>query len=196
MRAAVRARVGRFSVVAVTIFLLAALGLAANGLTQQITLTIDDITGAGLSAKGIRVDYAGAAVVLNISAVNLGTQSWKNVKLNCAALKLEHTRIACDDGVLALAEKIPLTFSYRTDKRMLDITLKPSKDETWQLSMRPGKRGSDLAVRIDGGRVQRVAAWLPPNLPKFNAGVVNADITYNSEGEVAAKLALTGAAFA
>lgn len=176
--------------------LLAALGLVANSTSQHLTLTLDDLTGAGFSAQSISVVYVGGAVAINLGAVSLGTQSWKNIKLNCAALQLERARIACDDGVLVAGDKIPLSFIYLPDKRTLDVALKPTKGETWQLSLRPGTRGNDLSVRIDGGAVQRVAAWLPPALPKFTAGSVNGVLSYSSEGQIAAKLAVSSAAFA
>ena len=184
-------RVIHCSVAAILVFLLAAASHA-----QHITLTIDDITGAGFGAQGIRADYKGGVVAINMGTLTLGRQSWKNVRLDCTAFKLEPARIACDDGALALAEKIPLSFSYLTDKRVLDVALKPARDETWQLNMRPGTRGNDLTLRIDGGRVQRLAPWLPPDMPKISAGVVSGTISYSGDGKIAAKLALTGAAFA
>jgi hypothetical protein len=98
--------------------------------------------------------------------------------------------------VIVLAEKIPMSFSYLADKRWLEVALKPAREETWQLSMRPGKRGNDLSVRIDGGRVQRLAPWLPPDLPRISTGLVNGTIHYSGEGQIAAQLAVTGAAFA
>lgn len=195
MRAANTARVGRFCVCVCVLGFLFCL-LAVDNHAQHISLTIDDIAGAGFSAQGIRADYKNGVVAINMSALTLGAQSWKNVRLDCSAFKLERARIACDDGVLVLAEKIPLSFSYLTDKRVLDVALKPAKDENWQLSLRPGKRGNDLNVRIDGGRAQRLAPWLPSNLPKVSAGVVNGTITYSSEGQIAAKLAMSQAAFA
>ena len=193
VRAAGAVRVGR----AGAIFLLVTLGLATSGRTQQITLTLDDLTGAGFSAQGIRIVFVGGgATTIDVGAVNLGAQSWKNIKLDCKALRLERTRIACDDGVLALGEKIPLSFSYLTDKRVLDVALKPAKDESWQLNMRPGKRGNDLSMRIDGGRMQRFSPWLPPDMPKISAGVVNGIVDYSGDGRITAKLALSAVGFA
>jgi hypothetical protein len=188
--------------VVAAIFLLTALGWGATGRTQQITLTLDDLTGAGFSAQGIRMAFVGAgkggssSVLIELGTVSLGAQSWKNIKLDCTALRLERKRIACDDGALMLAEKIPLTFSYLTDTRVLDVSLKPAKDETWQFGMRPGKRGNDLSVRIDGGSLQRIAPWLPPDLPKISAGIINGVIDYNGDGRIATKLALSNVAFA
>jgi hypothetical protein len=158
---------------------------------------VDDLTGAAFSMRSIKVAFAGGgATVLDIGAVTIGAQSWKNIKLDCKALKLERTRIACDEGFLALDEKIPLSFSYLTDKRVLEVALKPAQDEMWRLSMRPGKRGNDLSVHINGGRAQRIAAWLPPDAPKINAGAVNGVIDYSGEQRLAAKLVLSNIGFA
>ena len=182
--------------IAVAIFLLTALGVATTGRTQQITLTLDDLTGAGFSAQGIRMAFVGGgATTIDIATLKAGAQAWKNVKLNCAKLQIERARIACDGGVLVLGEKIPLSFNYLTDKRVLDVALKPAPDETWQLNLRPGKRGNDLRVRIDGGRIQRFAAWLPPDLPKINAGSLNGVIDYSGDGRVTVKLAAMGVGF-
>ena len=187
----------RVCAVAVAVFLLAALGIATTGLTQHITLTLDDVAGTGFNAQGIRIAFiGGGATTIDIGAVSVGTQSWKNIKLDCAVLRMERTRIACDSGVIALGEKIPLSFSYLTDQRVLDVALKPAPDEAWQLNMRPGKRGSDLSVRIDGGRMQRFSAWLPPDVPKFSAGLMNGVIDYSGDGRIAVKLTAIGVGFA
>lgn len=183
-------RAARLCAAAIALFLLATVGR-----TQQITLALDDLSGAGFSAQGISVAYAGGAVAVTIGAVTVGAQSWKNIKLDCVALRIERARIACDDGALALAEKIPLSFNYLTAKRVLNIAFKPAKNETWHLNLRPGKRGNDLTLRIDGGRVQRVLAWLPPDMPKIGAGVVNGVIDYGGDGRITAKLALSEVGF-
>lgn len=181
---------------AVVVILLIVLGMVLHGRAQQITLSIGDIAGNGFAARDIRFDYTRGVVAINVGAASLGTQSWQNIRLNCEALKLERARIACDDGVLALAEKIPLSFVYLTDKRSLEVTFKPDKDERWQLSLRPGKRGNDLDLKIDGGRLQRIAPWLPADLPAVRAGVVNGVIRYRGDGEIDARLSVTQAAFA
>lgn len=173
--------------------------MAAPARSQQISLTLDDITGAGFSAQGIRASFVNGVVTIQIAAVKLGEQSWKDILLDCAALRLEHARIACDEGMLsapALGEKIPLSFSYRTDKRALELAFKPAKGETWQVNMTPGKRGSDLSLRIESGRLQRAAPWLPPDLPKLNAGVINGSVVYGGDGRISAKLTVTNVGFA
>ena len=44
---------------------------AATGRTQQITITLDDITGAGFSAQGIRMAFVGGgATAIEIATVN------------------------------------------------------------------------------------------------------------------------------
>ena len=191
VRTAHALRVSRIFVAAVAILL-----LAAGSRAQHITLSIDDVTGAGFGARGIRAEYQKGALSLNIGALTLGSQIWKNVKLDCASVKLERAQIACDDGVLLLAEKLPVSFSYLTDTRVLAVALKPGKDESWQLNLRPGTRGNDLSVRINGGRVSRLAAWFPGAEPKISAGMVSGTIQYGGDGKISAELALTGGAFA
>lgn len=190
MSAALGARARRIVVAAFLFFLLVTIGH-----TQQITLKLDDLSGTGFSVQGISASYVNSAARIDIAALNLGAQSWKNIRLDCADLRLERTVVACADGVLAvpaLGEKIPLSFTYLFNKRVLDIAFKPAKDESWQVNLRPGKRGNDLKVRIDGGRLQRVAAWLPPQVPRINAGTLNGTIDYRGDGRIALKVALTG----
>lgn len=175
--------------------------LSAPARTQQILLTLDDITGAGFAAQGIRASFVDGVVNIQIAAVKLGEQSWKDIRLDCTALRFERARIACDEGMLAapaLGEKIPLSFNYHTgsDKRVLELTFKPAKNETWQVNMVPGKRGNDLILRVEGGRLQRVVPWLPPDWPKLNAGEVNGIISYGGAGRISAKLKFTNAGFA
>ncbi len=171
--------------------------LAPLGRTQQITLILDDLTGAAFSAQSIKLAFVGGgAAAIDIGALTVGAQSWKHIHLECKQLALERARIACDEGVLPAGEKIPLSFSYATDQRVLSVALKPAPDETWQMQLRPGRQGNDLTIRMDGGRLQRVAAWWPPDLPKINAGVVDGVIEYEGDGRIAAKLSLSNAGFA
>ena len=92
----------------------AAIGTPILG--QRITLTLDDLTGNGFSARDIRVQVfagnaKGSAVSIEVGALNVGAYAWKQVKLTCVALKLD-AEISCGDGVLALDEKIPVKFKY------------------------------------------------------------------------------------
>lgn len=190
------ARPRRAADFAVAIFLCVAFGLAATGRTQQITLTLDDLAGPAFSAHGIRMELAGGGAAIGVNTLTVGAQSWKNIKLDCKRLLLERTRVACDDGVLVLGEKIPLSFAYASDKRALEVTLRPAGDETWKLHLRPGKRGNDLSVQIDGGRLQRLAPWLPADVPKITAGVVSGVIDYSGEGRIALKISASDAGFA
>lgn len=181
--------------------LLVVANFALPARAQLLTLRIDDISGDGFSAQAIEAQYSGNAVALRIGTLKLAGQSWQGVRLDCAALKLERTRIACDDGVLQLAEKIPLAFSYDSAMRVLDVALKPAKDEAWQLNLQPAtqaRRGSDLTLRIEGGRAQRVALWLqnlPKDTPKVTGGVLNGVVRYGADGRIGANLALVGASF-
>ncbi|MEQ1773874.1 MAG: hypothetical protein ABL891_08835, partial [Burkholderiales bacterium] len=98
MRAVGAVRAGRWYRGTVAIFLLAAFGLATTGRTQQITLTLDDLTSPAFSAQAIKMAFTGGGVTaLDIGTMTIGTQSWKNIRLDCKALKLEGTRIACDN---------------------------------------------------------------------------------------------------
>ncbi len=165
---------------------------------QQITLTLDDLTGPGFAASGIKLNLAGGAeraLVVEIASVNFASRSWKNVQLRCARLRIESRLIDCPAGELLADEKIPVSFNYATDTRALDIALMPAAGEAWRLALRQGKNGVDTEITIDGGKLQRLATWLPAGMPAIGAGTVKGVISHNSAGEVTAKLAIAGLAF-
>ena len=170
---------------------------------QRITLTLDDLTGSGFSARDIRVEFLGgnakgAVVAIGVGALTVGAQSWKELKLTCAALKLE-AEISCDDGVLLLGEKIPIQFKYVPKARALEVTLLPAPDENYRISVRPSsgtKPGNDVSVQVAGGRLLRVAPWLPKDLPKLASGALAGVVDYMADGRLAAKLTASNVAFA
>jgi len=189
------ARYRRGAGVAAILWVLVAAGFSVTGRTQHVTLALDDLTGPAFHAHRIVITLSGQAATVDIGALTAGKHSWKNIRLDCRLLQWERARVACDEAVLAAGEKIPLSFSYRTDTRVLDVALKPAADETWKLHLRPGLRGNDISVAVDGGRAQRLAAWLPEGLPKLNAGRLDGVVDYSSSGHMAARLSVTGVGF-
>ena len=148
-------------------------GVCSSPLGQRITLTLDDLTGNGFSARDIRVQVLGggdrgASVAIDVGSLNLGAHVWRQVKLNCVALKMG-AEVSCDEGVLSLGEKIPVKFKYQREARALEVVLLPSAQERYRISVSPSsvvKAGNDVRVLmtrrdragevIEGGRTQPV----------------------------------------
>jgi len=170
---------------------------AGYGWSQQITLTLDDLTGPGFSANGIKLDLGGVAdrtLSVEIASVNFATRTWKNVRLRCLRLRIESRVIDCPAGELQADEKIPVSFSYATDTRALNIALTPA-GESWRLALRTGKSGAETQIIVDGGKLQRLASWLPADTPAISAGTVKGIISHGSSGAITARLAIAGLAF-
>lgn len=172
--------------------------LVGNVWSLQFTLSLDDLTGPGFSASGISIGLIGtaqSALSVNIASVNFASRAWKNVQLRCPRLRINSHSIDCPSGELQTDVRIPVSFSYAIDRRALDVVLMPAVGESWRLAMRTAKSGTDTEITIDGGKLQRLATWLPPNLPSISKGTVKGVIRYGNSGKISAKLAIAALAF-
>ena len=163
---------------------------------QQISLSIDDLEAPGFSAKALKASLSGAArreLLLEIGAVTIRGQTWRNIRIRCPQLRLETALIECADAVMNVGGKIPLSFSYSRAKGTLDITLRPAPKESWRLNALLDKR--DFIVTIDNGKPERLATWLPSGVPKLGAGTINGTITFGNTGDVKAQVEVDGLAF-
>jgi hypothetical protein len=170
---------------------------AAHG--QRLTLTLDDVAGNGFSARGIRVEVAArvsgkSAAVVEIGALQVGGEAWKNLKLACPALTLG-ARIACEDGVLTAGVKVPVRFQYTPRTRELDATLAPAPRERYRIQLQPGTKGADVRVTIEDGDLKRLAPWIPKEQPRLTGGTVSGNILYAGDGAIALNLAAGDVAF-
>ena len=122
-------------------------------------------------------------------------RTFTKTTLTCAKAELTGERIACPAGVLELGEKIPVSFSYLTGPRELSVESRSAADETWRLSARFGSQPALLELEMKNARVNRLAPWLPPAIPKISAG--RASGTFSKRGDaIAARVELDGFAFA
>jgi hypothetical protein len=165
---------------------------------KQLALDIGDIEAPAFSARSVKASLSGPGMrelALQIDRLSLGGRDWRKVGLTCADLNTAGGRIVCTRGVLHLDEQIPVSFSYATARGDLTIELKPAVDETWRISGRLSGPTTALELKIDRGRIQRLASWLPAAAPKLTAG--RASGTIRLEGSaVSARLEIDGLAFA
>lgn len=164
---------------------------------KELALSIEDLRAPAFSAQSLRASLTGPALrelTLDIDRLTVAGRTWRNVKLACPALELPAGRIACARGVLDLGEKIPVSFSYATGERDLLVELKPAADEAWRIAGRVGGADTALEIKIDRGRLDRLASWLPAAAPKLGAGRASGTISLK-ESALEARLTIDGVAF-
>ncbi|MDP1716611.1 MAG: hypothetical protein Q8L40_00905 [Burkholderiales bacterium] len=180
----------------VWVFVALTLSFAAATRAQHITLSIDDLEAPGFSAKALKGGLRGTAereLLLEIGAVTLYGRTWRNVRLRCPRLRLETAVIECAAGVIEVGEAIPLSFTYSAGQKKLDVVLQPAAREIWRLNADFGKR--EFRVGIDNGKPERLASWLPPEMPKPSGGTIKGAITFLTAGSVNAQIEVDGLAF-
>lgn len=169
--------------------------LAARG--QELTLSIGDFQAPGFSAQRLRGSLKGAKLrelALEIDQLTLAGRTWRKVRLACPELELAGARVACRRGVLEAGEKIPVAFTYSTDTRDFVVELEPAPGETWRMSGRAAGAQTAADVRIDKGRIERFASWLPAAAPRVSAGHASGTVSLRN-GVASARLAIEGLAF-
>ena len=117
------------------------------------------------------------------------------MRLICAAAELTAARIACPDGVLELPEKFPVSFSYAMGSRELKVESKLSGDETLRLTGRFGPTPAALDLAVEKVKIDRLAKWLPPAVPKVSAGRISGTLAWRGAG-LKTRLDIEGFAFA
>ncbi len=173
---------------------------AVGAAAQQIALTIDRIEGPSLLASKVTgvLRVAGATSLdLQIDAVSIAGNSWRNVRIRCPQLKQERHDLLCADGALETPAKIPLSFRYSTLTKNLDLALMPAGGEEWRLTLESRAAARTFTLAVSNGLVTRLAAWWPAGWPRLSAGSVNGRIVFADEHEVraSADLSAQGLAF-
>ncbi len=165
---------------------------------KQLSLDIGDIEGAAFSAHSVKASLSGPGLrelALQVERLNVGGRDWRKVSLTCADFQTVGARIVCTRGTLHLDEKIPLSFSYSTERGDFAAELKPVPDETWHIAGRLTGGEKTVEIKIANGRLQRLASWLPAAVPKLAAGRANGTIQLRGT-VINARLDLDGIAFA
>jgi hypothetical protein len=151
--------------------------LAFSVQARELTLSIGDLDAGDFSAHSIRARLSGErleTLTVDIDRVAAAGKTWRQVKLSCPETVLTTERISCARGVAELGGKFPIAFSYVIPRRELLVEFKPANDETWRASGHFGKGApAILDVRIEGGRLERIAQWLPTGAVALKGGRVN-----------------------
>lgn len=164
----------------------------------QIALVIEDLEAAGFKAHAIRANLPLAArqeLQVEIGTLTIRDRTWRNTRVRCPDFRLEQTLIGCADGVIDVGEKFPLSFTYFTRTKALDLVLKPTPSETWRLRARFAEPKAQFEISIDNGKLARLAPWLPSTAPKPSAGTIKGAITIAGTGKVTARVTVEGLAF-
>ena len=164
----------------------------------QIGLAIDDLEAPGFKAKAIKASLQLAAkheLQLEIGTLTIRDRTWRNARVRCPDFRLEKTLIACADAVIDVGERYPLSFTYLTQTKALDLALRPAPAETWRLRARFDKTKAEFDIAIENGKLTRLAPWLQPSAPKPSAGTLKGAIAITGADKATAQLAVEGLAF-
>ncbi|MDP1559367.1 MAG: YdbH domain-containing protein [Nitrosomonas sp.] len=132
----------------------------------QISLSIDDIHSPVFSAKGIHVslvDQQWSQLAFHLDEIVVQGKTWRNVSLSCRKFQLADDLMGCTNGTLRLPDfkPLPVVFHFSTKEKFLEISVKPTVDESWQFSMRWDENIWHSTLAIANGQVTRIAHWLP-----------------------------------
>lgn len=179
------------------VIVLLAVGVPAAA--GEIRLTIEDVAAPGFSLRGMMATLTTgepAQLALRIDSINVQGTVWRDARAECASLTLSVHAIACQRGILHLdGEPVPLAFSYDSRSRALDATLAPAAGERWHVEARLGGPAPQISIRMDGGRLARLARWLPEGLPKLTAGRVSGTAVFKDARSASGQLIVEGVAF-
>lgn len=139
------------------------------------------------------------SVTISAEHVEALGQSWRKAVLHCELIATRETRIGCERGTLDLGEAVPLRASYDTVSGAVEAELLPAAGERWQLAVAPDGGGWTGRVRVEEGRLVRLAPFLPHGVPRLTAGRLSgtADVTLPTQGGFATfgELVLSGVGF-
>jgi hypothetical protein len=186
-------------VVTAAIFAAVAACLAAYlAHARELSLTIGDLQTAAFSARSLTARLSGSGfreLSLNIDRVTVAGRDWRNVRVTCADFQTAGDRVACSRGVLHLGDRIPVSFSYSTDRADFVFDLKPTADEGWRIAGRVAGSQTAIQVKLDHARLSRLASLFPAAAPQLSAGRASGTIDVQAAG-FRARLQIDDIAFA
>ena len=165
---------------------------------KELAVTIADLQAPQFSAQSLRASLSGKGLRelnVEIDKLSIAGRTWRKVKVACPEADVTAVRIACARAVVEAGEKIPVSFSYGLEQRDLELEVRPAPDELWRLTGRLGGSKGTLQLKLERGRMERVASWLPEGTPKISAGRASGTITLEGSA-LNARLDLEGLAFA
>lgn len=166
--------------------------------SAQISLAVEDLEAPGFKAKSIKASLRLAArheVQLEIGTLTIRDRTWRNARVHCPDFRLEKTLVACADAVIDVGERFPLSFTYFTQTKALDLLLTPAPAESWRLRARFGQPKAEFDIAIDNGKIARLTPWLPASLPAIGAGTLKGTIALTAAGGIIAQLAVGNLSF-
>jgi hypothetical protein len=160
------------------------------------SLRIDDMLSSSFSARKINadLDVDMSHFEARIGELAIQKKTWRNVRLACPAMDWQPNQVRCAHGILYLDGKVPLSFSYNTVNKSLDLQLSPAPKEIWHLSGIFGKPAARLKLVVENGQASRLATFIPADVPKPSAGTLSGTLEW--EGlHAAVDLRMTGVVF-
>lgn len=165
---------------------------------RVLSLEIDDIVAPAFAVQSLRATLSGPRLReldLRIGRITVAGQRYGPAVLKCSDLQVSSAQVVCARGMLDAGEKIPVRFSYSTERKDLVLELDPAGDEMWRVSGRLAGVQTTLQIRIEKGRMTQLARWIPAGAPAVSAGHASGTVQVSASA-IAARLAIEGAAFA
>lgn len=177
----------------VTLLFAASCGLAS---AQQLSLTLDNVESPAFALTDLKVELRGdGSAAVSAGTVRVGAQQWRDMRITCTRLQLTSGRVDCPQGVIDAGGKSALSFTFDTRRKDVSLQWAPAPDESWHLELRGETRGQASTLIVNGGRAERLNAWLPEGLPRLRAGRLNGRLASSAGGRWTLDAATTALAF-
>lgn len=191
------------SVIAASLALGGGFVAGSNGATaRSIELAIGDLEGPGFSAKAIRIELTGEGLSharLRVGELAAHDRRWRDVAIVCAALRLERSVIACDDGRLEHPVALPIAFRHDVASGSTSLVVSPGGEERWTVEA-PGGNPRRISARVTNAPAARLHLFAPDLGVKIGAGLVDgtlsAVIPDSGDMRVETEITLRAGAFA
>ncbi len=174
-------------------FLLAVLLLAQHGvaLAQSFGLNLEELSGPDWRVKQVRVTLeVGGAARLDYRGLAALGRNFADGSLTCGRFALTAGELRCEEGMLAGAERWPLSFTYDFTRKALRLDVLPQPGEAWRLETANG--GWQMA--FTNAALSRLAP-LVDGAVKPTAGRLNGTLHY-ADARIRADLKVEDGAFA
>lgn len=180
-----------------------ALAPGADPSLREIRLSIADVAAPGFGAESLSAVLSGpglSRMALRIGRLTAAGRTWRNLVLTCGDTRIEADAVRCAQGRLALAgQTVPVRFAYLDGGKRLEFEAAPAAGEQWRLAAHRVGGSWRATVTVRGGRLARLAPWLPAAWPKVGQGRLDGTLELREAGGglagVDADLRLAGLAF-
>jgi hypothetical protein len=171
--------------------------VGASARAQQLSLTLDDLVAPGFSVQGLKATLANrfSELLLEIDSVTVAGRTWSKARIHCPQLRMDRAEIACSRGTIDAGEKLELEFTYLTQARRLDLSVRPTPGETWRLRAGFAPAGAAAEITIERGKLKHLVPWFSLKEWRLNDGELTGSVALGADGAVSGRLMVAQLAF-